>query len=238
MKACPQMQAVIEQLAQKHEVDLTQEDAVLQLDMEGYDTLYIANSGSNGIVVAHYREQGGYIQADPEVVFFLDSTSSWIPIRVTMVIGGWRAYAQLNEDGTEIVQVNSESQADLADFVDKMWVTNLRLQEWLEQAELRPEEQRIRRNPHARLFSLGRVVATPGALEALETAGQTPQEFLDRHVTGDWGAIPTEDKAENERALVHGGRIFSGYDLSDETRMWVITEADRSSTCLLLPMEY
>ena len=87
-------------------------------------------------------------------------------------------------------------------------------------------------------FLLGQVVGTPGALQALDEAGKHPFELLARHVTGDWGAIPTEDKAENERALVHGGRIFSGYDLAGGTRMWVITEADRSSTCLLLPMEY
>ncbi len=206
--------------------------------MEGYDTLYIGNTGNNCMVVAHYREQADFVQADPEVVFFLDSTLGWIPIRVTMVIGGLRVHARLNDDATEIAQVNPQSQADLADFVDKVWVTNLRLQEWLEQAELRPEDQRIRRNSKPSLFLLGRVVATPGALTALESAGQTPQEFLDRHVTGDWGRLPEEDVAANERALIHGGRIFSGYDLADGTRMWLITEADRSSTCLLLPSEY
>lgn len=238
MKSCPKMQALIEQLAKKHEVDLAHESAVLQLDMEGYDTLYIANTGRNCIVVAHYREQAGYIQPDPEVVFFLDNSSGWIPIEVTMVIGGWRAHARLNEDATEIVHVNTHNQADLADFVEAMWVQNIQFQEWLEQAELRPEEQRIRRRPQLMLFSLGSVVATPGALDALETARQTPQVFLDRHITGDWGSLPKEDMAENERALIYGSRIFSGYDLADGTRMWVITEADRSSTCLLLPSEY
>jgi hypothetical protein len=238
MNTCPKMQAVIEQLAEKHRVDLAHDDAVLQLDMQGYDTLYIANIGRNCMVVAHYREQPGHIQPDPEVVFFLDNSSGWTPIEVTMVIGGWRAHARLNEDATEIAHVNERNQADLADFVDKMWVLNLQLQEWLEFAELRPQEKRIRRRPPSRLFSLGSVVATPGALEALETAGQTPQELLDRHITGNWGSLPDEDSAQNERALIHGGRIFSAYDLVDGTRMWVITEADRSSTCLLLPREY
>jgi hypothetical protein len=237
MKTCPQMQALIEQLAKKHEVDLAQESAVLQLDMEGYDTLYIANTGRSCVVVAHYREQAGYVQPDPEVVFFLDS-SGWTPIEVTMVIGGWRAHARLNEDATEITHVNARNQADLADFVEKVWVTNLRLQEWLEQSEPRPEAQRIQRRPQSALFSLGRVVATPGALDALETAGQAPQELLDRHITGDWGSLPNEDMATNEQALIYGSRIFSGYDLADGTRMWVITEADRSATTLLLPSEY
>ena len=88
------------------------------------------------------------------------------------------------------------------------------------------------------LFPLGQVVATPGALAALVVAGQTPYEFLNRHVTGDWGTLPEEDVEENERALKHGYRIFSGYNLSDGTRMWVITEHDRSVTTLLLPLEY
>lgn len=92
--------------------------------------------------------------------------------------------------------------------------------------------------PKKPLFALGQVVATPGALSALETAGQTPHEFLDRHVIGDWGSLPKEDIAENERALKHGSRLFSGYNLADDTRMWIITEWDRSATTLLLPNEY
>ena len=88
------------------------------------------------------------------------------------------------------------------------------------------------------LFALGQVVATPGALAALEAAGQAPFEFLVRHVTGDWGDLVDEDVRENERALAAGGRIFSAYNLSDGTRLWVITEHDRSVSTLLLPMEY
>jgi hypothetical protein len=88
------------------------------------------------------------------------------------------------------------------------------------------------------LFLLGQVVATPGALAALEKTGQAPHEFLRRHVSGDWGTLPEEDIAENERALKHGYRLFSGYNLADDTRMWIITEWDRSVTTLLLPLEY
>lgn len=87
-------------------------------------------------------------------------------------------------------------------------------------------------------FALGQVVATPGALAALLLAGQAPNEFLARHVCGDWGNLPKEDREENERALGVGSRIFSAYTLRNGTRMWIITEADRSSTCLLLPEEY
>jgi hypothetical protein len=88
------------------------------------------------------------------------------------------------------------------------------------------------------LFSLGQVVATPGALDALEYAEQTPAEFLARHERGDWGIVDKEDKAENELSLKQGFRILSAYHLSTGVRIWVITEADRSSTCLLLPEEY
>ncbi|QDT48882.1 hypothetical protein Pan258_29290 [Symmachiella dynata] len=87
-------------------------------------------------------------------------------------------------------------------------------------------------------FSLGQIVATPGALDAFEKTGQSPAEFLSRHVRGDWGDLCDEDKQTNEDALSDGGRIFSAYHLSDGTKIWIITEADRSSTCVLLPSEY
>lgn len=87
------------------------------------------------------------------------------------------------------------------------------------------------------LFPLGRVVATPGALEVLEASGASPAELLARHQAGDWGEVPREDAEENERSVEHGFRIISSYSAGDE-RVWIITEADRSSTCLLLPSEY
>ena len=88
------------------------------------------------------------------------------------------------------------------------------------------------------LFALGQVVATPGALAALEAAGQSPQELLLRHVSGDFGDMADEDLQANWRALEEGTRIFSAYDLSDGTRLWLITEADRSVTTFLKPEEY
>lgn len=87
-------------------------------------------------------------------------------------------------------------------------------------------------------FSLGQTVATPGALKALQDAGQSPAEFLSRHVNGDWGDCCAEDKAENELSLKEGLRILSVYHTSKGVKIWVITEADRSSTCILLPEEY
>ncbi len=88
-------------------------------------------------------------------------------------------------------------------------------------------------------FPLGRIVATPGALRALEEAGQTPAEFLDRHVEGDWGdALDAEDTQENEFSVEHGLRILSAYTTRSGEKIWIITEADRSLTTILLPHEY
>jgi hypothetical protein len=87
-------------------------------------------------------------------------------------------------------------------------------------------------------FALGRVTATPGALRALEQAEQIPAEFLDRHMNGDWGEVPEEDKQENEFSVAHGFRIVSAYTTSAGEKIWVITEADRSYTTILLPSEY
>jgi hypothetical protein len=88
------------------------------------------------------------------------------------------------------------------------------------------------------LFKLGQVVATPGALEALKDAGQMPGEFLARHAAGDWGELGKEDARENDKSVKHGWRILSSYKTRKDVVIWVITEADRSSTCLLLPEEY
>lgn len=89
------------------------------------------------------------------------------------------------------------------------------------------------------LFHLGHVVATPGALAALEKAGQQPGDFLARHVTGDWGDVDTHDRKENQLSLEQGFRLMSVYTLSiTGVKLWVITEADSGSRAVLLPTEY
>ncbi|HKW35235.1 MAG TPA: hypothetical protein VJN92_19645 [Candidatus Acidoferrum sp.] len=88
------------------------------------------------------------------------------------------------------------------------------------------------------LFDLGQLVATPGALAALEKTRQNAMEFLSRHVRGDWGELPEEDKTENQLSLQKGFRLLSSYRTSAGDKIWVITEADRSHTTLLLPDEY
>lgn len=87
-------------------------------------------------------------------------------------------------------------------------------------------------------FPLGRVVSTPGALAALEATGQHPLSFITRHVSGDWGELDAADAAENEFSLANGFRLLSAYTLTNGTHIWIITEADRSVTTILLPAEY
>src|SRR5262245_19162340 len=87
-------------------------------------------------------------------------------------------------------------------------------------------------------FPLGRIVATPGALVALEAAEQAPHEFLARHRRGDWGALSEEDRRENELSLRAGFRLLSAYHTRLGDTLWIITEADRSATTVLLPSEY
>ena len=93
-------------------------------------------------------------------------------------------------------------------------------------------------------FELGKtVVATPGALDALEESGQSPNEFLKRHLQCEQGDLCNEDHELNDEALKDGSRILSAYKTTKGTKLWVITEAEdddghRSATTLLLPEEY
>ncbi len=86
------------------------------------------------------------------------------------------------------------------------------------------------------LFSLGEVVATTNATNCLSM--EEIQAALRRHVQGDWGLIPPEDRDENELSLKEGFRLLSAYDSGDGTRFWIITEADRSVTTVLMPDDY
>lgn len=88
------------------------------------------------------------------------------------------------------------------------------------------------------LFPLGQIVATPGALEALEHATINAADLIRRHQSGYWGNVPPEDAEENMRSVENGWRILSSYAISDDQNLWIITEADRSVTTLLLPEEY
>lgn len=86
-------------------------------------------------------------------------------------------------------------------------------------------------------FKIGRIFATPAAMDALDRTGTSIVDLLIRHIRGDWGDLSESDRQQNELALIAGGRLLSSYPLA-EARLWIITEADRSSTTLLLPDEY
>ncbi len=87
-------------------------------------------------------------------------------------------------------------------------------------------------------FPLGRVLATQGAQEALCAAGDSFQTYLDRHARGDWGELEPYDQRANNDALKQGSRLLSAYHTSGGENLWIITEADRSATTILLPSEY
>jgi hypothetical protein len=90
----------------------------------------------------------------------------------------------------------------------------------------------------AKRFAPGQTFITPGAEEALQIAGQTALEFLRRHMSCDWGELSEDDVQENELSLKEGFRLLSNYRTVKGQQLWIITEADRSSTTMLLPSEY
>jgi hypothetical protein len=85
-------------------------------------------------------------------------------------------------------------------------------------------------------FALGRIVATPNALAHL--THDDVLSALNRHRVSDWGDVCPEDRQANERALIKGGRLLSVYHSVSGTKFWIITEADRSVTTVLLPEDY
>lgn len=95
-----------------------------------------------------------------------------------------------------------------------------------------------RHRPAFARFPLGQTYITPGAEEALMMAGQTGIEFLRRHMSQDWGELSDEDVRENELSLKEGFRLLSAYRTAKGQKLWIITEADRSATTILLPSEY
>ena len=85
-------------------------------------------------------------------------------------------------------------------------------------------------------FALGQIVATPNALARL-----TQDDILrglQRHAAGDWGDLDKDDREENDLSLQKGFRLLSVYHAANGTKFWIITEAARNSTCILLPEDY
>lgn len=88
------------------------------------------------------------------------------------------------------------------------------------------------------LFVTGRLVATPGAIDAMSQHNVSAFALLCRHTSGDWGEVDKGDAEENELSVKEGYRILSSYTIGPGVKVWIITEADRSSTTILLPEEY
>ena len=86
------------------------------------------------------------------------------------------------------------------------------------------------------LFRVGRIVATPNALE--KVSNEEILVALQRHQAGDWGEVDQDDHAANNRALTEGTRLLSVYNSSSGIKFWIITEADPSATTILLPEDY
>lgn len=87
-------------------------------------------------------------------------------------------------------------------------------------------------------FQLGRCVITNAALTFLEASGVSPMDLLRRHASGDWGDIDPEDKGLNEMSVQNGSRILSVYQVRPDQAVWIITEAGRHATTVLLPEDY
>ncbi len=87
------------------------------------------------------------------------------------------------------------------------------------------------------LFTPGQIVSTPAALAACEANSVDPMSLINKHIGGDWGKLSRDDVKANVQAIINGARILSKYPVGDDF-VYVITEADRSSTCMLLTSEY
>ena len=128
------MKGIIEKLATKHEVDLTQPEAHFRLDMAGFDRLVVENIGLNRVSVAHYFYQNGDTIADPEIVFWVcPEDGNWYPIGVCQVFGGSRTYVWIAEDGASVTRYIAAAQTDLASFAN-IWARNIVAQRWLQNA--------------------------------------------------------------------------------------------------------
>jgi hypothetical protein len=227
VKPSPKMQQILQLLAEKHGRNLFQEGAHLRLSMAGYQPLVIECIGLSRVMVAHYFTHNGDLVPDPLVTLFTGDPKGWMPLGITYSLGSSQTYAVVHEDGTQVTCFNHRKQQDLAEFTE-IWAQNLIDQRWLEHGE--------RAKPS--LFPLGQVVATPGALVALEVAGKDPRAYLARHRQGDWGDLDAEDSQANHQALQDGNRLLSAYQVTPTLKIWIITEWDRSATTVLLPSEY
>ena len=130
MTDSPKMQEVIQELAKRYQLDLTDPNAFLRLDLPEHDTLVIDHVAVSQIAVSHCFEECGGWKIDREVVFFL-SDGQWIPIEITQMATGWLAFAKVDRQGQRLIRINSCGQEALAQFCDR-WASKLEQEKWLE----------------------------------------------------------------------------------------------------------
>lgn len=132
MKASPTMQEVVQQLMERHDVDVSLSNLFLRLDLAGHDSLVIDHVGPSQLAVAHCFEQDGVWCAEREILFFTDAQTGWIPIEITQLPTGWMAYAKLDANRDCVIRMNPCGQEKLAEFSER-WARKLLAQDWLEQ---------------------------------------------------------------------------------------------------------
>jgi len=140
MKTCKQLQAVVEALCAKHQVDLKQAGAHLRLANDPFEPLVIERITKHQVSEAHYYQQGGDLICDPDVVLFTGYTA-WVPISIQQptvclmgrALGGYRVVAELTDDGNNIARFYPRAQSETASFCTT-WARNLKAQGWLEHA--------------------------------------------------------------------------------------------------------
>lgn len=131
MKANPTMQTFVQQLGQRHGVDLTPVGAYLRLDLPEQDSLVLDHLAPTQMAVTHCFAECGEWQIEREVVFFT-GYDAWLAIECTQLVTGWHACAKLDITGQRLVRLNHCDQERLADFVES-WARQLMRQHWLDQ---------------------------------------------------------------------------------------------------------
>ena len=129
MRTSKPMQAIMTKIAGKYRVELSIVGAYLKLEQAGYQPLHLEVIGRNLVAVSHTFIQNGDVMRDPEIVFFT-GTGEWTPISVTQdPLGVYREYAEVSEDGREVISRNPRGQADLSFFANQ-FALNIRAQQW------------------------------------------------------------------------------------------------------------
>ncbi|KKM14178.1 hypothetical protein LCGC14_1708740 [marine sediment metagenome] len=190
MKTAPELQHIVEQIAQKHGLDLDRPGAYLRLQLEGHGQLVIENLGAGAlgarISVTNYIEVGSDYVADPQVVvcsaYRTEDASEgtqpvWLPLEFTELFGGWRLYAELDQTNDGLLLHDPVGQSELAQYSDRVLARNLIRHGWLERAE--------RRNTPVRSWTQEEICARDIRVETL------PEHHLDKENSqrkeGDYG---------------------------------------------------